>query len=201
MYEVDKVKDCRIIKGKKQYLIKWKGYPDNQSTWEPLSHLRNISDLVKDFEKKFQKKKKNKLVEENKENINVNVENKEIISEKKLTGRKRRRFRGRKKIKKKIGRKAVVKKKEEKKIDDVKTDINVKIDKYENKSDNVEKFLLNKDVKKVLTVRKEKNVIEAVIEKEDKEGRIINEIITTNNLKKINPFILLDYYETKIKYY
>ena len=171
-------------------MIKWKGYPDNQSTWEPLSHLRNISDLVKDFEKKSQKKKKNKLVEENKENINVIVENKEIISEKKLTGRKRRRFRGRKKMKKKIGRKAVVKKKEEKKNEDVKTDINIKIDKYENKSDNIKKFLFNKDIKKVLTVRKEKNVIEAVIEKEDKEGRIINEIITTNNLKKINPFIL-----------
>ena len=198
MYEVDKVKDCRIIKGKKQYLIKWKGYPDNQSTWEPISHLRYISDLVKDFEQKNQKKKKNKLLEENKENINL--ENKESIPQNKFIGRKRKKFRGRKKIKRGVRRKTVIKKKQEKN-DKPKPDINVKIDAFETKGDNVEKFLLDKEIKKGLTVRKEKNVIEAVIEKEDKDGKIVNEIITTNNLKKLNPFILLEYYETKIKYY
>ena len=180
-------------------MIKWKGYPDNQSTWEPISHLKYISDLVKDFEKKYQKKKKNKLIEENKENINV--ENKVNILENKLIGRKRKKFKSRKKIKKKSKRKTRIKKKVQEITDEPKNEINIKIGKYENKGDNIEKFLLDRDIKKVLTVRKEKNVIEAVIEKEDKEGKVINEIITTNNLKKLNPFILLDYYETKIKYY
>ena len=41
----------RKIKGKKKfYLIKWEGYP---SSWEPISHLSNVNDMVKEFDDNF----------------------------------------------------------------------------------------------------------------------------------------------------
>jgi len=49
-------------------------------------------------------------------------------------------------------------------------------------------------------VKKEKNGIVAVVEKEDKNKKITKEIISTNDLKKTNPWMLIDYYESKIKF-
>ena len=40
----------------------------------------------------------------------------------------------------------------------------------------------------------------ALVEKEDKNKKITKELISTNDLKKINPWMLIDYYETKIKF-
>ena len=44
----------RRIKGKKKlYLIKWEGYPIRGCSWEPISHLTNIKDMVKEFDDNF----------------------------------------------------------------------------------------------------------------------------------------------------
>lgn len=44
----------RRIKGKKKfYLIKWEGYPITVCSWEPVSHLTNVSDMVKNFDDNF----------------------------------------------------------------------------------------------------------------------------------------------------
>ena len=44
----------RKIKGKKKfYLIKWEGYPITDCSWEPISHLSNINDMVKEFDDNF----------------------------------------------------------------------------------------------------------------------------------------------------
>lgn len=38
-YEVEKILKCRkIAKGKYEFLVQWKGYPD-EDTWEPLDNL------------------------------------------------------------------------------------------------------------------------------------------------------------------
>ena len=60
--------------------------------------------------------------------------------------------------------------------------------------------MIDKSLKKILSVKKEKNGIVAVVEKEDKNKKITKEIISTNDLKKTNPWMLIDYYETKIKF-
>lgn len=44
-YEVEDILDVRVSRrnraGRREFLIKWKGYPLYESTWEPESHLEN----------------------------------------------------------------------------------------------------------------------------------------------------------------
>jgi hypothetical protein len=49
-FEAEKIIDECTYYGKKQYLVKWKGYTMENSTWEPEAHLKNSPDLVKDFQ-------------------------------------------------------------------------------------------------------------------------------------------------------
>jgi len=34
----------------KFYLVKWTGYPDSQNTWEPVSNLSNVRDMIRTFD-------------------------------------------------------------------------------------------------------------------------------------------------------
>ena len=110
-YEVENI-ITRKIKGKnKFYLIKWEGYPIQYSTWEPITHLDNIMDLVEKFDNNFPNsinkrqlrkylgkmnkgdknkiKRKNKLEKKNEyknENVNnnhikINLEDFDILNE------------------------------------------------------------------------------------------------------------------------
>ena len=49
-YEVEKILDKRKHYGKTQYLIKWKGYPLSEASWEPEENL-NCPKLLKEFNK------------------------------------------------------------------------------------------------------------------------------------------------------
>lgn len=53
LYTVDKIITRKTIKGKKFYLIKWKGYPLEYCSWEPKYHLTNILETVKFFDDNF----------------------------------------------------------------------------------------------------------------------------------------------------
>jgi len=55
-YIVEKVVDKRYVKGKTQYLLKWKGYPHSENTWEPMENL-DCEELIKTFEDQRQKAK------------------------------------------------------------------------------------------------------------------------------------------------
>ena len=50
LYNIDRIIARKIIKGKKFYLIKWEGYPLEHCSWEPISHLKNVLNMVKEFE-------------------------------------------------------------------------------------------------------------------------------------------------------
>lgn len=49
-YEVQEIIDKRIVGGKTQYLIKWKGYGKTANSWEPENNL-NCSWLILKYER------------------------------------------------------------------------------------------------------------------------------------------------------
>ena len=46
-YEVERILDKRD----NTYLVKWKGYEEEENTWEPVQHLRNCYQKIKDYHK------------------------------------------------------------------------------------------------------------------------------------------------------
>lgn len=45
-YEVEEILNHRKKRGKQQYLIKWKNYPDHENTWEDEENLENAKDTL-----------------------------------------------------------------------------------------------------------------------------------------------------------
>ena len=46
----EKILKQRTYKGKKQYLVKWRRYPENESTWEPANRFKeDAPDIVNNF--------------------------------------------------------------------------------------------------------------------------------------------------------
>ena len=45
-YYVEEVLDKRIFNGKVEYLIKWEGWSQQDSTWEPIDNLQNIKNII-----------------------------------------------------------------------------------------------------------------------------------------------------------
>nr|XP_018901533.1 PREDICTED: chromobox protein homolog 1-like [Bemisia tabaci] len=47
-YEVAKIVDVKTVKGKRQFLVNWKGYASKDNSWEPEDHL-SCQDLIDEF--------------------------------------------------------------------------------------------------------------------------------------------------------
>ena len=48
-YEVERVVDKRVVKGKVEYRLKWVGYDKSHNSWEPLDFM-NCEELINEFE-------------------------------------------------------------------------------------------------------------------------------------------------------
>ena len=49
-WEVERVVGKRRVRGRVQYLVLWKGYPDWERTWEPAGNLRHAAEAVRAYE-------------------------------------------------------------------------------------------------------------------------------------------------------
>ena len=50
--EVEEIQQEGTVNGKKSFLVKWKGLPQEESTWEPETNLKNARGAICDFYKK-----------------------------------------------------------------------------------------------------------------------------------------------------
>ena len=54
MFTVEKILDKRREGRRIFYYVKWEGYGEDQATWEPLSNLQNVKELLKEFDRQFE---------------------------------------------------------------------------------------------------------------------------------------------------
>jgi len=49
---VEKILNKRMVREKEKFLVRWKGYMAGENTWKNRENLKNVKELVEEFEKK-----------------------------------------------------------------------------------------------------------------------------------------------------
>ncbi len=174
LYTIEKIVDRKKAKDKFYYLIKWQGYPMEQCTWEPIENLQYSLGLVEQYNKAHPIKS------------TKTYKTKKPKYQKKLLNKKR-------------------KEPDEKKITETESEIkndfvqNV-IEEKKNVTNNDETIYIDKSLISVFTVKRQNEKLMAVVDKLLENGEKVQAYLSTEELRRKNPLILLDFYESKIKF-
>ena len=52
-FEVEKILNKRVVRGKEKFLVWWKGYIAKEDTWKSRKNLKNARELVEEFEREY----------------------------------------------------------------------------------------------------------------------------------------------------
>ena len=187
IYYIERILDKRKVNGKYEYKIKWEGYPLNQSTWEPLENLQTAMELVNEFDKVYEQQNKNK---------NESKNNSYLKKKRLLKKEVKKEEKGKEEIEQKEEKNENTPVEEEKKPDNENNNGSINLEENEY----IRKYIINDSLKSVTTVRKKENKLIAEVKKLKPNNEIEDIEIETSRLKTENPWILLDFYESKIKF-
>ena len=187
LYYIERILDKRKVNGKFEYKIKWEGYPLNQSTWEPLENLQTAMELVNEFDKVYELQNKNK---------NESKNNSYLKKKRALKKEVKKEEKGKEEIEQKEEKIEKIPVEEEKKSNNENNNESINLEENEN----IRKYVINDSLKSVTTVRKKDNKLIAEVKKLKENNDIEDIEIETSRLKTENPWILLDFYESKIKF-
>lgn len=200
LYNVEKILDRKISNGKVLYKIKWENYPLNQCTWEPEKNLENVKSMVEDFN--------------NNHPMNLNSqEKKKKINTKTLTNKKRKKS-PEKTIENNLEKEEREKEKENElnekdfgnnleknqKDENTKNEATKENDEIVKEQILINNYKIDSQLKEVITVKMEDGILKALVAKKDDNGKEEKLFISTEELRKKNPWILIKFYESKIKF-
>ncbi len=181
LYNVEKILDRKRVNGHFQYKIKWEGYPMNESTWEPMKNLETVKDLVEEYNRThpITEKKRSSKASSTKKNSNSFIQ---------------------KKRNEEKGEKNQQINQNENKLEDTNkiNDDDIKV--IANENANEKNYIIDDSLKTVVTVKQENQKLLAVVEKLNPNGDLVKTYIPTEELRRTNPWILLNFYESKIKF-
>ena len=181
LYNIEKVLDRKKVNGRFEYKIKWEGYPLSQSTWEPMENLETVKDLVEEYNRThpITEKKRSSKASSTKKNSNSFIQKKrnEENDEKNQQINQN-----------------------ENKLEDTNkiNDDDIKV--IANENANEKNYIIDDSLKTVVTVKQENQKLLAVVEKLNPNGDLVKTYIPTEELRRTNPWILLNFYESKIKF-
>ena len=183
LYNVEKILDRRRVNGGFEYKIKWEGYPMNESTWEPMANLETVKELVEEYNRThpITEKKRSSKASSHKKNSDsfINKKRKEENDEKTQQ----------------------INQNEKNLEDAIKiNDDDSKVNANKNVNANGNNYIIDDSLKNVVTVKQEDQKLIAVVEKLNPNGDLIKTFIPTEDLRRTNPWILLNFYESKIKF-
>ena len=183
-YNIEKILKRRKMNDRLEYKVKWEGYPMSQSTWEPLENLVSAIEYVEEYDKKHPFKNDPKNAKKDKYlGKKRTIKKKEIPSLKTINN----------KPKKNNEYKEEEKAEELKKIEEEKSSINI-INK------DLKLFSIDDSLKGISKIIKRGDKLWAFVDKMEKNGEIEAIWLETAKLKIDNPWILLDFYEARIKF-
>ena len=57
-WEIETIEESRVRQGKRWYLVQWKGWPEEYTSWEPEEHCQNAQQAIRDYEERANRKRR-----------------------------------------------------------------------------------------------------------------------------------------------